>query len=492
MDRFDPPSSDYKDAAGRGALYMALAQGLRIFCQILSVIILARLLTPSDFGVYAMAWPVLGLVGLFQAMGLSQAIIQKPKLKENEVSALFWINLLVSLCLTVFLMALAPLAGWFYKEPSVVPLILALSGVFLVQGLGMQPEALLNRKLDFAALGAVSASNAVITLAVSIAACFISPSYWALFWGSLAGCLWSNGCYWLRARWWPSRPSVNKDVFDMVKFGAGITGSNFAGFIERNIDDILIGRNWGSAALGLYDRAYRLLLFPLQQVMAPIGKVMIPILSRLNEEPQRYRRAYFGAMNQILLLILPGAVFLLVMADPFIPFILGESWRGAVPIFQALAFIGLLQPFSNPNGWLFVSQGRGRDFVVSAFFSACFTTAAILIGLPHGVVGVAIAYAISQYFKHPVMWWLVCRKGPIHFMDLLSLSGFYLSISVVTALSVYWVKTNITLSDVWSLLCMGFLSYVVFTGLISLFPRGRETLRDSFGLIQSYFKKTPE
>ncbi len=468
---------------GRGAGATALSQAAQVATQIASVLILSRLLEPGDFGLLAMIAPVVGLLGMLQDFGLVQATVQKPGLRREEVNFLFWVNVAASSGMALVLVALSPLVAAFYGEPRVGPLTAAMALPMILGALGAQHLALLNRRMEFGRLALVTVAGAVATLGVAIAWALVSPSYWALFAGSLAGAALSTALAWGFSRWRPGRPRGAEGARDLLGFGAGITGFNFANFFARNLDNVLIGRVWGEAQLGFYDRAYKLLLFPLSQIANPLSRVMIPALSRMLEEPDRYRHAYLRVLNLSLLVSLPGVAFATAMADALIPFMLGEQWRPSAPIFTALGFAGLMQPLNNPTGWLFISQGRSTDFMWWGFVTAGIAITAFVAGLPWGALGVAVAYGISEYLKTPFLWMYVSRRGPVRAADAARACGPSVLAAHLALLAVFLAHDRLAAEGVAGLVAGAVLSYLVFAAVLLLFPPGRATLREAAGLL---------
>ena len=480
---FDPPEGSLRKSVGRGAVVTAMAQSVRVATQIVSVIVLSRLLSPQDFGVVAMCAPVLAFIALFQDFGLTQATIQKTGIRHEEVNYLFWVNVAVSAVLACVLAGAAPLVAAFYGEPRVTGLVAALGLQILAYGLGAQHVALLTRRMEFTRLATIDVASAVAGLAVSIAWTFIDRSYWALFAGTLTGAVLPTLCYWVSSRWRPSLPRKVDGIGALVNFGAGITGFNFANFFARNLDNVLIGKYWGEAQLGLYDRAYKLLLFPLSQITNPLSKVMVPALSRLKDEPDRYRSAYLRVMPLILLVALPGVAFATAMSDVLIPFVLGEQWRQSASIFLALGFAGLLQPLNNPAGWLFISQGRSGDFLRWGIITAVTSVLAFLVGLPYGALGVAIAYAISEYLRTPFLWLYVGKSGPLKASHVLHAATPFVLGAHLALAAVWFAKPFLPQLQVVALASGAVLAYAITVAVALLFSAGREALREALKLM---------
>lgn len=289
---------------------------------------------------------------------------------------------------------------------------------------------------------------------------------------------------WLLSRWRPGLPKWAAGAGGLINFGAGITGFNFANFFARNLDNVLIGRYRGNEELGLYDRAYKLLLFPLQQVTNPLSKVMVPALSRMTDEPHRYRHAYLRVAPILLLVTLPGVAVAVALADVLVPFALGQQWVGSAAIFQALGFAGLLQPLNNPAGWLFISQGRSVEFMRWGIVTAVTSVVAFVIGLPHGTFGVALAYAVSEYLRTPFLWLYIGRRGPVRAGDM-AYAAFPFVIGAHLVIGILWaVRPHLPEAPLSALLLSTVVSYLLVAAFAALFEPGRRTIGECLRLLK--------
>ncbi|RAK56964.1 lipopolysaccharide biosynthesis protein [Phenylobacterium deserti] len=399
--------------AARGLGFTVVAQAWRVLLGLTSGVLLARLLAPSDFGLVAMAMTAMSLAVVLQDAGLNQATVQAERLEDGHVSALFWTTAGVSALVALLLAVSGPAIAAFYREPRVTALVAGFAGVLLLYGLQSQHMALLNRELRFKALAGLDAVAAGVGFAVGLATALAFRTYWALFLATLASALVTLAGSWILCRWRPSRPHFGGGLGSMLRFGAGVSGFQVMNFVSRNADNVLIGRVLGQSALGFYDRAYRLLLFPIQQVTIPMQKVMVPLLSRLRNEPEKYREAYCACVSLILALVQPGLVVLILHAPAVFTLLLGERWLPAAPIFAWLGVAGLHQPMMATLAWLFLSQGRGGDFFKYGLVTTVVTVAAFAIGLRWGAVGVAAAYAAAEYLKLPFTFWWAGRRGEV-------------------------------------------------------------------------------
>ena len=270
----------------------------------------------------------------------------------------------------------APLAGKFYGEPAVSSLVSSMSAVLLVQALGAQHQAILARRMAVRKIVQIDTGAACGGLLCSVIWAFFMPSFWAIYVGTLTTAILSTSSYWCVLRWLPGAPRYQSSIREITQFGAGLTAFHMFNFVSRTLDNILIGRAWGSEALGLYDRAYKLLLLPVGQVIVPLSRVMVPALSRLVGDPVRYQKLYISVGAIVIIATAPGIAAAIAFANVLVPFTLGSNWAGSIPIFQALGFAGLLQTLNSQCGWLFVSQGRSTEYMYLGMFIAVTASAA--------------------------------------------------------------------------------------------------------------------
>jgi PST family polysaccharide transporter len=229
--------------------------------------------------------------------------------------------------------------------------------------------------------------------------------------------------YWAACNWRPGRPHRAPGVREMLSFGGHLTGFNTVNYFSRNLDNVLIGWRWGAGPLGLYSRAYNLLLLPLQQINYPAATVAVPTMSRLQDDPDRYRRVYREVLGKLTLITAPVVAFLIATASWTIAIVLGPQWHGAAEIFAWLGIAALVQPVANTTGWLFITQHRTRELFHWGLIGSAMSVASFIIGLPYGPVGVAAAYAISGLLiRTPFLVWYVGRRGPVSARDILQAS----------------------------------------------------------------------
>lgn len=418
--RTDHLMADLKGRSVRGGAVTLTAQGVKFVLQMGSTMILARLLTPSDFGLVAMVTAVTGFVAMFKDAGLSMATVQREQITHAQVSTLFWTNAALSVFVMLVVAALAPLLAWFYGEPRLVWITLALSATFIFGGLTVQHQALLRRQMRFTALAVTEIGSMAAGIATAIIIAWRGFGYWALV-GLTAGSTIANcAIVWALSGWLPGRPRKGSGVRDMLKFGGGLTGFNFLNYFTRHADNVIIGYALGSASLGIYSKAYGLVNMPIQQINAPVSHVMVPSLSRLQGEPNRYRRAFLHAIGMLAFVGMPAVGLLFAVADEVVALVLGGGWEDAATVFRFLAPGALLGTVNVAPGWLCVSLGRARVQLVWAAIAAPVMVMTFVAGTHWGISGVAAGFSASWCALFILFAAMACRKSPVSFVQLVS------------------------------------------------------------------------
>jgi len=378
----------------RGAFVTMFVQAGTFLVGLITLAVLARLLTPSDFGLIAMVAVMTGFVGQFVDLGMSMATVQRHELNGGQVSTLFWINVLMGSAVMAVTAACAPLIAWFYAEPRLTAVTLILSTGFFFGGLTVQHQALLKRKMRFSALAGIRMSSATAGSAVAIACAWRGAGYWALVAGQLSTTLTQLALVWMGCRWRPGAPVRDSGVRPLIAFGGNLTASNVLNYIARQIDRLLIGRSFGAQPLGIYSKAALLLVMPLRQITAPVSGVAIPVLSRLQYEPERFRDFYRHGIQILVTVEMPVVVFSFVAADKLVLLLLGRQWSGAVPVFRILAPAAWMMTFNAATLWVYTSLGQVHRRLRWAGVAATVRTVTMIAALPFGIHGIAAAYSL--------------------------------------------------------------------------------------------------
>ena len=466
--------ADLKGRSVRGGLLSVIAQVTQVLVQSISTILLARLLTPTDFGLVAMVNAVTVIAWGFADLGLTEATIQRKELTHNQVSTLFWINVAMGLFLTFVTAGMAPFLAKFYEEPRLVGITLVASVSFLIAGLRGQHNALLKRQMLFKSLAIRDVTSSLLGVIVAVGLALRGAGYWAILASPLTANLSQMVMSWLMIRWRPGLPHFGPEIRTMVGFGGNVAVSYVIFNWVRNADNILIGRYWGAGPLGLYSRAFNLLTLGISQITAPTCSVAIPALSRIQDEAELFARYYLKIMNLIVWIIASLFGFLFVAATPVIVLVLGAKWREAAPVFQILTISALGQVLLESTLWVLISRGQSARLLKLMLFLSPIMLGSFVIGLPFGIKGVALSLSITLLCTLPWILRFTFRNTNLTLTRLfealvrpvaLSLSGVLLG---KLALRLFAPQSEI------SQLFVAALSFLVTYSLSMLIPSVRE------------------
>ena len=466
---------DLKTASVNGVGINVLAQVAKFVLQFGFQVILSRQLAPADFGMVAMVAPVVAFVAMLSDLGLTQATIQRRDLSQPILSFLFWCNCVAGLLVCLASIALAPLAAAFYHDPAITPLMAVSGGLLFLAALGAQHQALLNRNLAFSTLAKIDLISFAIGALCGIAAAMGGLSYWSLLVTQGVTTAVAVLFYWISTGWIPDRPRWEPDGGGALHFGMNLTGFNFFNFFARNLDNVLIGHYLGQYQLGIYDRAYKLLLLPLSQVSTPFAKVSLPLLSKIVHDPAAYRTAYLRLLESIVLITFPAVAFAGCHSRLLVCTVLGEPWSEVAPIFSVLAIGGIFAPIGNSTGWLFMSQDRTREMRNWGIVSALLYIGSFFAGLPWGAIGVATCYIAVGTVQAPVLWWVATRVGPVSLRALVRSMLPHL-VAAATLAGLHLALLRLVAVDIWLAVALFAVSYPVYLAVVALFPDGRACL----------------
>ena len=425
----------------RGLGWKAISQVMLQLSRVVVAIILARLLTPADYGIAAMVLVFSGLVYVFADLGLGAALIQRRELTEDDRSTAFWLSVGAGLLLTIIGIAVAgPLAS-FYGEPEVRPLFQALSLSFLVTALGTTQAALLTRSMSFRSLELRMMIATVIGAAAGIVVALRGGGAWAIITQQLAVAVASTIMLWVVSNWHPQARFTRASVGRIGGYGAHMFGSSLCFYLNRNIDNLLIGRFLGPAALGMYALAYNVMLTPLNRLSRPVQDVFFPALSWMQDDPRRMVAVWLRVTRLVAAVALPAMLGLIILAPEFVRIVLGEQWLPAVPIIQILAWAGLLQSLSALHGRILAALGKTRTLFRFSIFSLSIYLVAFGASVRFGIVAVAAAYAAAvTLVVQPVITTLTARALGISPLPLVRVLSGVIQASAVMAILVLLVR----------------------------------------------------
>lgn len=491
--RIDHLTTDLKGRTVRGGAVALSAQAVKFAIRLGSTAVLARLLTPADFGLIAMVAAVTGFIGLFRDLGLSTATVQRAQITHGQVSNLFWINVVSSIVLMGITAAAAPGVAWFYGEPRLVGIMLVVAATFICGGLTAQHTALLRRHMRFTVLARIEVVSMATAVTTAIVMAWRGFGYWSLVGLETTTVLTTMLLAWVHSPWRPGLPQRRTGVRAMLKFGASLSVVNFFHHVGRSSDGIFIGRFLGAEAVGLYSRASGLVRLPTQQLVAPMASVMVPALSRLADQPVRFRAAAVSALRMVAMLTIPTVAMLIVHADWIVLVVLGPAWIESSSLFRFLCLAAMVGPSNGVLSWILTALGQTRTMLRWSVVHNFLVVASIAAGLPWGVRGVAISYALTGIFlRIPYFYWVVSRVSPLSIGDFYRTTLPYLLIGVGLCGALLGLRPSLGgLGPYVALpisLAAGGLLYLL---ALLILPFGRRALRDLLDLRRAWSPQTP-
>lgn len=476
-----------KGRSARGAAITLTSQFLRFLISFGGQIWLAHLLIPADFGVVAMAAPVAAFVTLFTDLGLSQATIQRKEITQEELSSLFWINVGAGCFFAAVMMMLSPLAVLLYHDARVGPIIRALALVLPLSGLVAQSVALMNRHMQFLPLSIMDVSAALLGAVAGVLSAYVGAGYWALVIQQAVAALTTLCMAFTFSRWRPLRPGIGKEIRSLLRFGGHLTTFNIVSYFSLYFDNVLVGVLSGAVALGFFDRAFKLVVAPLSQLSAPIARVALPMLARLQDDANSYRRAYVRMLQSLLLITGPGMMCICVLSLEVTITLLGRNWLGTVPMLRWLSIAGFISTFTMASCWLMISQDRVAEQTKCGFISAGLIMLALLAGVRWGAVGICVSYALFAPLVHGTFVWISTRRGPVRLKDVLAASYPIVLAVAVAAVAFALLSTGMRLPPLPRIILGLVFCYGCTVALLAIFPAGRVVLRDVWRL-RNFFR----
>jgi lipopolysaccharide exporter len=389
---------DLKSQVVSGVKWNGVSVGFITGLSFITTVVLARILSPSDFGLMGMIMVVIGFAQAFSDMGLSNAIIQRKHVPENHLSSFFWINIVIGILLFVCILLIRPLAVVYFKQVSISKYLLFTAALFLILPSGQVFTTLLTKELRFRTLAKVDIAGTIVYSISTIGFALGKFGVVSLIFGQLIRSLFTVCLlfFLFRKIWLPKFHFNYREIQGYLSFGAFQMGERVVNYLYANIDYIIIGRFLGPAALGFYSLAYNIMTLPLNKINPIITRVAFPAFSRVQDDNALLRKGYCKVIKYITFLSFPMVVGTLILAPEFIRLVYGAQWDPAIPVLQALCLVGVFKSLGNPIGSILLAKGRADIGFYWNLFALIMVAIAEIVGVKWGIVGVAVAILILQ------------------------------------------------------------------------------------------------
>lgn len=328
--------------------------------QLSQVAILARYLTPDEFGLMALAMVVIGFSQAFVDMGISNAIIHKQQITQEQLSTLYWLNVLAGIIVFAVIALLSPLVARFYNEKDLVSILLLVGLTFVIQPFGQQFRVILQKELRFDLMAKVEIATKAMGLCVSVWMAIRGFGVYALVYATLVTTIFST-IWFIVLCWREHRPKLYfrlDEVKSFLGFGAYQMGDKSINYLSAHIDKILIGKVLGMEALGFYNLAWQLIMFPLQRINPIVNLIAFPVYSKIQHDKAELARYYSASLHALSIMTVPLLIFMAFFSSEIIVTIYGKGWEQAAALLSILSVVGIMKALGNPGGSVVLALGR--------------------------------------------------------------------------------------------------------------------------------------
>lgn len=392
--------------------------------QLAQMSILARFLEPGDFGLMAIMMVVIGFSQAFQDMGISNAIIQRQDISHTQLSSLYWLNIAAGTVLTLIVIAIAPLVAIFYDEPRITSLMIILSSTFILVAIGNQYRVLCQKNLNFRTMEIINVSTSIISLIVATVMAYKGYGVLTLVCAMITQAGLSSLLFlWVGLKHYhkPSLVYKHSELEGFYGFGLYQMGERSINYIGANADKIIIGRLVGVEAVGFYNLAWQLVIFPVSKINPIVNKIAFPLYSRIQNDADSLNRYYYIVIKALSLVTVPLLTFLIFFSDEIVQILFGEGWSTTAEIIPVLAIIGICRAIGNPGGAAILAQGRADVGFWWNLFWSSFIVLGLLISLSmYPSLNTAIYTLLFLYFTVGMLWHVVVSKyGEVSYRNII-------------------------------------------------------------------------
>lgn len=380
-----------------GLKWAGLSQLILQIVNLIFNIVLARLLSPDEFGLIAMLAVFVGFLNLFKDFGFGSILISQDRVNDIDYCTVFWTNLGLGIVLTSLLWLLGPLIVDFYSEPQLEDMIYVISTLFTIQSFNFVQLIVLKRELQFKKIAFVNISTTLASSVLAILSALGGGGVWSLIIKDLSQATMFLMIIWKMSSWKPSFKFSAQRLVYFFRAGFTLVGTKVLNFLSRSVDNVLIGKYIGTAGLGLYNRAYSFMTFPVYNISGVLSSVLFPSFSIIQDDLQRMRDVFLKSIEttSFVMFLIMGLLY--VNASEFVLLLLGPQWKGLIPIFRILALPSALQSVTVLTENIFRSKNKYHiEFKLNIVVSSILILA-IVVGLKFGIIGVATGYSIAVF-----------------------------------------------------------------------------------------------
>ncbi|EOG7227330.1 lipopolysaccharide biosynthesis protein [Klebsiella michiganensis] len=395
--------------------WVAISQFFKIGVQLLNIVVLARLIPPAEYGIMAMALVVTNFATLVRDLGTSAAIIQKKNLENKTINSIFWLNIIMGCGVALIIIISSPVISYLFHTEKLVYVLLLLSICFPLASSSSAHLALLERESCFKSVAFIEISSSVISVFFAILAANIGWGVYSLIVQTILMSSISTVQLWMKSGW---RPDFKKgidwvEIKGLLGFSGNLTLFNFINYFSRNMDSMIIGRYMSSSILGAYSLAYRLMLFPIQNLTFVVNRALFPVISRYQDDNKKLKESYLNTLFYILMIVIPLMTGLAILNEAFVNLVFGHNWSLTASILVWLAPTGIIQAMLSTTGTVFMAKARTDVLMRLGIIGAVLQISAFILGSQYNIITFSKFYFFANVMNFfPVMYCVMkCLEG---------------------------------------------------------------------------------
>ncbi|MBU1166829.1 lipopolysaccharide biosynthesis protein, partial [Patescibacteria group bacterium] len=468
----DVNTGELKHKVAKSFFWVGLANVIQKLAGVISVMILARLLEPGDFGVVAIATTVIAFVGILGHLGIKDALIYQKKNVNEAANATFFLNIILGLVYTIATFILAPYLADFFRNQEAKAIIQVLSLQFILSYLGVTSFVILQKKIEFFKKSMIVVGTSLLTITVTLVLAYMGFGAWSLVFGNLTGITLSSILYLIFSPWKPTlkfRKETAKEIFHYSKHL--IKSDIYITLIEQG-DKFALGRIKDSVTLGYYTLAYNLANLPAVSIASLVQEVSFPVFSKIREQKDLLRNAYHKNIEFIALLAIPICLGFLTLAPEIITYFYGEKWLPMKTAFQILAFFGCFRAIAWIAHDIIKALGKPKIFA-RLFLLQLVLTAALIYPLTvkYSLTGTAISLTIPAFFQFVIALFYANKMLGERIVKTVRILAFASLPAIIMAAFILLSKWLLPISNIYMLLGNIVVAASVFAGLAILFNK---------------------
>ena len=446
--------------------------------QILSQIIflvfsifLARILTPTMFGIVGMITIFSNFAILFIDLGFSAALIQKKEVSPAQYSSVFWLNLGIGFFMYALFYISAPMISQFYNQPDLIVLIRVICLSFIITSFSSVQANLLIKELQFKKKVIINWIAMLIGYIVAFVLAYEGYGVWALVMMTLTTAVLNSIMYWIISKWTPLFVFEWNTIKELSNYGFNFLGDSSVNYWSRNFDNFIIAKVLGSNDLGIYTRAYSLMLLPLRNVSTIVTKVMFPAFSQKQDDLQLLKKYYLNIIQYIALITFPLMIGLSLVSKEFVLLFFGKQWSAMIPILSILSGLGAIQSIISLNGLIYNSLGKVNIAFRVSILTNIVLIVAFVIGVNYGLIGVAYSYLIASALLLIPMYKIAIKQLSISLLEVFDVLRGIMFATLIMAIVLSVINNYTELSLIAGLILKILISAVVYFLLVVFFEK---------------------